>query len=672
MATPALLFVGLVFLTLGLISPFLLVSAFLDLLSALFVLVPPVLVGLFLVGRLPTGRLPPRLRFLLASGLGIGSVSLLALCLGSIGILSRSVWLALYAGFLSVGVWECIRFTGALANAGNWRSYLDSPIRIAPNPQSQPRSTLRLFRLQYAYLALVPLVVLALWNASNAPGFLWSEEGYGYDILEYHLQLPKEYLLLGRIAYLPHNVYCAFPANVEMLYLLSMILHGSTVELGTVANHIHFLLGALFVFALWVIGREYSPLAGLIAALLGGTVGWLSYLSGLAYVELGMLFFGACAFACAQHAISSSRMIFFALAGVMAGFACGCKYPAVAFIALPLALPIVLQKSAQMQLRLRNAGLYLAGCMVAFSPWLLKNTIETGNPVFPLVNSVFKAAPPGWSSEEDDRWRRGHAPKDGEKALAARASLLWSRTFADPMQRLGPVVLLLGLTLLLGRKLDRWDVSLLVILLVQICVWVFATHLFARFAVPLVIPLIALAAKGTTALSTTRAKCMIGVVITAGIVWNFVHAARLTREEAPTGAPASMFVSGSVPGFSYLGLVNNELPTSAKVLLVGESRPFYVERASDYCVVFNKNPWADAIRLAKSPADIVQWLRERKITHVLVHWMEIRRLARTYGFPPEINPLLFEQLTGHGLRLIREFQHPSSPERYVDIYEVIP
>ena len=47
-----------------------------------------------------------------------------------------------------------------------------------------------------------------------------------FDVLEYHLQGPKEYFQAGRIAFLPHNVYTNMPFDVEMLHLLGMEVIG--------------------------------------------------------------------------------------------------------------------------------------------------------------------------------------------------------------------------------------------------------------------------------------------------------------------------------------------------------------------------------------------------------------------------------------------------------------
>lgn len=656
---PALLFAMLTTVGLFLISPYLLLSSVLDIFSALVVLVPPILFGLWIVGRLPLGEPPLRWRLLLASGIGIGATSLLVLVLGLAGVLSRSAWLVILLGFTVVGAIEArklIRSSSSAADDGKGSSLLS-----------------------YAWLLLVPFLVVALKNASNAPGFVWSEEGFGYDVLEYHLQIPKEYLQLGRIAYLPHNVYASFPSNVEMHYLLSAVVHGGLPELGSVSHHIHLFLGAMFLFALWVMGREYSPAAGIVAALAGGTVGWLPYLGGMAYVELGMLFFGACSLGCLQRAMVPSDVdnrtrIWVALSGVFAGFASGCKYPGVALIAIPFALVLLASGGSwgSWIWRWKRVVLYSLCCAASLSPWLLRNAVHTGNPVFPLLNGVFHATSPGWSAEEDVRWERGHSATAEECSVAMRAKLLWERTLGDPLQRLGPMIFLLAILGLAVRGAERWDWALFVVLILQVMIWVLATHLFARFAVPMLLPLCALAARGTGRIVSVRGRWMVCALVVMGAGWNFSFAARLSSLEAPVAAPSTLFTTGAVPGFEYLGVINQELPVDAKLLLVGESRPYYIERRVDYCVVFNKNAFADAIRTAKTPGDIVSWLRSRGYSHVLVNWFEVGRQARTYGFPPEIQPSLFEGLVRNGLVRTHSFAHPARAERYVEIYSMTP
>ena len=109
--------------------------------------------------------------------------------------------------------------------------------------------------------------------------------------------------------------------------------------------------------------------------------------------------------------------------------------------------------------------------------------------------------------------------------------------------------------------------------------------------------------------------------------------------------------------------------SDAKVLVVGDARAFYVQRRADYCVVFNRSPFIEVVETA-DVEKVMQWLRDRGYTHVLVHWNEVDRLARTYGFSSTITPELFDRLAHAGLRLARQFPNPTSDRRWVELYEV--
>ncbi len=671
----ALAFVILTLLGVGMVSGYALLSVFLDGLAAMLVAVPAALAGLWLVPLFRLGPMPLRWHFLLGSALGIGGVSLVMLLSGLMGFTGRPGWVVVTIILLGAGI---VRV----------RRLLERPVATAgvasANGPGDPGA------VRYLWLLAAPFLSLALLAASNAPGFIWQEEGYGYDVLEYHLQLPKEYRQAGGIEYLPHNVYANFPANVEMLYLLGMILQDGDVDTGVSANLIHLILGMLAVYAAWVAGCEWSSRAGIVAGVVMATAGWLAYLSGLAYVEHGMLFFATTATAVLlrlvnvrspqgepRHQESAIRNLqsaiewrWIVVAGLLAGLACGCKYTALPMIALPLGLVVLLVPGNKVPRRLVNVLVFAVAVFAAFSPWLVKNQMMTGNPVFPLANGVFEATPPGWGEEESARWDRGHRALPVEQTVAAKFGALWRHVPNDRYQRFGPVILALGIIGLGGRRIRRTDLILVVILIVQLVVWLFATHLYARFAVVLLIPLALLAgraAPGTGNLA--RLRVVIAVIVLGG-VWNFAYAAGRHRAESPGGAPGALIYEGELAGEEYYQVVNRELSPDARVLLVGDARAFYFQRAVDYCVVFNRNPLVEAVRVAQSDGAIVDWLQKRGYTHVLVNWPEVDRLRRSYGFAPEITPELFTRLGAHGLSILREFNHPDISGRYVTLYEV--
>ncbi|MCH9034394.1 MAG: hypothetical protein IID42_07805, partial [Planctomycetes bacterium] len=321
-------------MSVGLVSPFALVSVLLDAVPAIVVLLPPVLFGAAVIPYLRLGKLPTAWRFLLGAALGLGTLSTLVFLGGLFGWLQRWVWVAIVVVEMVVGV-MAIRAS---------RSAVDTEdANDGAAEKSKPRHG-----VDPLWLIVLPFLLLGVLVTTNAPGFIWQEEGYGYDILEYHLQVPKEYYQAGRISYLPHNVYGSFPSVVEMLYLLNMVLLEDDVDTGTSANLIHFSFALLTVYAAWVLGSLWSRRAGVVSGATMATTGWLTYLSGLAYVENGMLFFGLAATAVllrsSRDALDEAapgdslrtRRRHMALAGLFAGFACGCKYTAVPMIAGPL------------------------------------------------------------------------------------------------------------------------------------------------------------------------------------------------------------------------------------------------------------------------------------------------------------------------------------------------
>jgi hypothetical protein len=340
-------------------------------------------------------------------------------------------------------------------------------------------------------------------------------------------------------------------------------------------------------------------------------------------------------------------------------------------IVLPLLPAVILLAGRGIRLRTANAGLFLLASIISFSPWLIKNAVMTGNPVFPLANHLFRAEPPGWNAESTARWNEGHHPAPDERSMSARLNAFWRHVPGDPVQRFGPALLLLAIMALAARPQSPCDVALLVILLTQMAVWLFATHLYARFAVVLLIPLSILGGRAMLNRDRSISACAL-IVLCLGAAWNFYHTARLMAHESMHGAHASWFYDGRIKGFEYLDYVNNQLPEDSKILLIGEAKGFYFRRPIVYTVVFNESPFVNALRSADRPSDVLRWLSDRGCTHVLMHWSEIERLRRSrYGFPEEVNPDLLNHLVQAGLRKIRDFNLPDG-RPYVTLYEVTP
>jgi hypothetical protein len=88
-------------------------------------------------------------------------------------------------------------------------------------------------------------------------------------------------------------------------------------------------------------------------------------------------------------------------------------------------------------------------------------------------------------------------------------------------------------------------------------------------------------------------------------------------------------------------------------MLVGDAKAFYFPPHTAYATVFNAQPLDEMIHQGLSPEAILERLHKEGITHLWFDWYEIRRLARTYGFPASLSAELLQR---H-----RDNQPPSLP-----------
>ncbi|HOW69118.1 MAG TPA: hypothetical protein PKY77_00840 [Phycisphaerae bacterium] len=653
------------------------------------------LAGGWLIWLLGLGGRPWHERVILGAGLGVGFLALAVLGLGCLGLLSRG------NAVLLVGV---VGLAGLIRLAVDVRDLSAASVRAR---DEAARAGVRRpgDRMLWLWLLVVPFLALTLLAVCLPPGVLWREEGNAYDILEYHLAVPKAFHDLGRITFLPNNVYSGFPLSYEMLALLMMALRGDAIHAAFAAQFVNVALAVLWLAAAWLAGRAFSPRAGMLAGVLAGVTPWIMYLAGIAYVEIGMLAMGMCALGAMLRAMmttgvaggeaaavggsfagaasfgagsgSGARVAswrWFLLAGMLTGLACGFKYTAVVLIAVPLAVLVVFEVAVWWK-KLGHVVLLGLVSAVVFSPWLIRNAINTGNPVYPLGYSVFGSRAGVWDADLEKRWQRAHGSAEAERSSVPMVARVVERTVAD--ERIGPVLILLATWGALVRR-DRWTVGLAVMLGVQFVLWLGATHLFARFAVVLLLPLVLLAARLLERPVSGLGRVLLAVVLVLGAGWNFyaigglfyVHT-RLGPSHEPIQAYDKLewFVKGLWPSMQEVGAING-LDAGAKVMLIGEARTFYLRRRCDYAVVFNHHPLAQAAREIPDDEELLDWLRQEGCTHVLAHWAELGRLDGTYGLDSGLDDALIQRLMAAGMKEVRVFKLSEDGSPYATLFEV--
>jgi hypothetical protein len=565
-----------------------------------------------------------------STAVGLNAVSTLVLAAGLAGML-RNRWV-----FVVPGV--C-----ALAAAGwlTWRRRMAALLRSpanSPHPSSlSPHPCHPSWLARRGLWLAVPFAVVILLGAMLPP--------VDFDVLEYHLQAPKEWFQQGRIGLLPHNVYGNMPLGTEMLSLLAMVLADDwwlgALAGKTVTAAFTLLTGA----ALFTAGRRFhSTTAGVVAALVYLSTPWIVQVSTNGLVD-GVM---ACYALLAVYAVliwrnadgDVSRLL---LAGYLAGAAAATKYPGLLFVVLPLIAWIAL---ATLRPNGRSAWgpvtAFLLAATLGCGLWLAKNAVLTGNPVYPLLYSAFDGKT--WTPEKDERWNRVHRPHDFSAGtlVADLARLGWRSEW------LSPLLIPLAVLALARRERRQFVLAILALLDFWIAAWWLLTHRIDRFWVP-ALPMVALLAGLGACWRQDRVWRMVLVVLLAiglgtGFLFStagpggynryFVSLDRMRRHPEEIDSRVD-------PWHQFF----NKRVQEGRLLLVGDARPFDLEMPVLYDTCFDDCLFERLAR-NRTPEEVRAALADQGISYVFVHWGEIERYRRpgNYGFTDFVRPEVFDRL----------------------------
>jgi hypothetical protein len=594
-------------------------------------------------------------------------------------------------------------------------------------------------RVPWSVLLLVPGLALLLAAAACPPGTLWRVEAFGYDVMSYHLQLPREWIAAGRMAGFEHNVYSFLPGLIEAGYMLIGLLGGSVLNGVYTCQLFHVTLALLAAAAVGkTVAARAGTGAGVGAAALLLAVPWVTVTGSMAYNEMGVLAFGAVALMIAFDDVGSTRRGAAAV-GLLVGAATLAKLTAGVMIAVPVGLVLLLglnraslapnsnsparkgrvdsPRSVGFQdtvdtteppppgggcraEKSRRGGWWwnvqlaaiaaLAGALM-LSPYLERNYVETGNPVFPFAAERLGMG--HWDKTLAERWDTAHglSPKHEGKPDALGRQWLFNtgygaiggRPTPREMQNIARfdseggvptlwiAVAVGGVLLLVRREMRRPALALLLMLAVQVVFWMFATHMQSRFLVPTVLPACLIAGLGYgrfRTLTAGRAPSVAplmgsAVVVTLGLIG---YTTMLTQTHTVADPDTGQRVQTPIWMAINTPLSNddhpiNRLPKDSKTLLVADnSGLLYLRRPIVYATAFDADPLGEMIRDAGEiggaggaggdPVKVNEALRRAGITHVWVHWSELARLHHTYGHDRDVTEQTLSRLIATGWR----------------------
>lgn len=282
---------------------------------------------------------------LFASGIGFGALGLLTLILGVAGISARLPSLIILALLTVLTAPRLLTFLPDL-------------------PRNRPPRLLTL----YLVLALGMVASLTLLPPTS------------WDALFYHLKGPKLYLQAGAIQPGIDIPHLNFPSLVEMLFLLAMQIRGDVS-----ARLLH------LVFALLLGGMVYLLARGTLKV----KNAWLTLLflfstplvlvlAAWAYNDLALAFYATAALYTFMRWDETNNDRWLVACGSLAGFLMGIKYTSVVIVIF-LGIAILWRLRQQQKQDMKTFLYFLVPAVALVAPWLLKNWLFTGNPLYPFL-----------------------------------------------------------------------------------------------------------------------------------------------------------------------------------------------------------------------------------------------------------------------------------------------
>jgi hypothetical protein len=446
------------------------------------------------------------------------------------------------------------------------------------------------------------------------------------DELTHHLAIPRLYADQGRIFAIPFSLPSYYPMLVDMFYVPFV-----RWEWDWVAKWIHGLFGfltGLLVYA--YLSLRLNSMYGCLGLLFFASTPIVLRLSSQAYVDLGLLFFSTASLLAILQCKGSHPYRWLVLGGLAAGFALATKPNGllVAFLAVLLLL-LHLAENRMCRAAWGQLAVFCVCAFVAFSPWVLRNFVWTGNPLFPFFTDIFGGGDrvigdPGMGVLEKRRLLYGESWWE----IAALPLRIFFFGRDDQPQHFDGVLNPILILFLPWAFKGKWHEEKRLLFCFSLCyllLGLLLADLRIRYLVPILPALVILLVYGihNVYLRVASPKCLVAVVVGLLAV-NGIYVVSYLLRVFPAAyvlgrESREAYLTRTLPEYPIFQYLNQNLPDSARVYLVFVGRRAYYCRRS-YFYDGGELPWVllQAIRGAEKPERIASGLKVHNLTHLLV------------------------------------------------------
>ncbi len=460
------------------------------------------------------------------------------------------------------------------------------------------------------------------------------------DALVYHINLPKTYCRFHHLEKLPFNVYANMPHNGEILYTATYSITG---EVGS--RVFYFLLIVATAFALYTSARRCG---GKTAALVATSILIVEPLlidnRIVCNVDILLTLFTLAVVLVLMSGkeIAGNRKFF--VLGLLLGFMLGIKYSAAGML-IGIIIAVLYDR-----VNLKHLGIAILVTFLAFMPWMVKNQLYIGNPLYPLLERIFDGK--NWDNVQAAQlmnWQRsmGMGRGIGDYLMLPFNVFTRGKPGLNYTRFDGTInPLLLVLLPLVFLKRDRNMTKVLIVALVGFVFWMITSQQL-RFLLPVLALLGIAASYALENLRTYFGKKFLAIVLLlifaveiSGMIlpdqYGKPVASGAFCDRLPIVAGLEQkqaYLARTTQEYEMMEYINKNLPPNEPILLIWENRGYYLDRPYFADSFFEASTLMRTVERSGSVENFERWIRSMGFRYFLVNNLLGQVFAPRYKAP---------------------------------------
>ena len=467
------------------------------------------------------------------------------------------------------------------------------------------------------------------------------------DALTHHLSVPKLYLKHGGIYQIPFMPYSYYPMNLELLYIIPLYFNNDIIP-----KFLHMTFALLTAWLLFShLRKRLSFSYAAFGALFFLSTPIIIKLSITVYVDLGLIFFSTVSLLWLIRWRENNFPIKSLLvSAVFCGLAMGTKYNGlVTFLLLTLFVPFLYATDREGYGGLKKlvsfTGIFLVTALLVFSPWLIRNYIWTGNPIYPLYDNWFN---PGRHVVPNTvgvfKYRALLYNEKWWEILLLPIRVFFQGQDGNPQLfdgKLNPLLMVFPIFAFFPSRTngEQERIEKKTLLLFSVFYFLFAlfsSSLRIRYISPIIPPLVLLSTYGirnvfefSTRFHSIRIGRLSAWVFSCLIILSISFNALYVMDQFRTVHPIS-YLKGEIsrskyiekyrPEYPAMEYINKNLGPDAKLLFIFMgNRGYYCDKPYVFDMIGSKSMFSDLCNKTRDPRKVWEGLRKDGITHLLVN-----------------------------------------------------